>query len=94
MRSSIMPVNRKFNMAELLAACKRYITKTHRKVFFEHVLKGINEREKGAHTWPAAPATSISCVPIAICQNMGRDIAAACGRLRPDTQPKARLAVR
>ncbi|MDP9025764.1 MAG: 23S rRNA (adenine(2503)-C(2))-methyltransferase RlmN [Candidatus Eremiobacteraeota bacterium] len=32
-RSSMMPVNRKFNTQELMAACARYVEKTHRKVF-------------------------------------------------------------
>jgi 23S rRNA (adenine2503-C2)-methyltransferase len=48
-RSAIMPVNRKFSMDELLAACDRYIEKTNRKVFFEYVmLRGVNDSTEHA----------------------------------------------
>ncbi|HVA33173.1 MAG TPA: 23S rRNA (adenine(2503)-C(2))-methyltransferase RlmN [Candidatus Baltobacteraceae bacterium] len=43
-RSKIMPVNRKFSLDELMAACERYVAKTNRKVFFEYVmLRGVND---------------------------------------------------
>ncbi|MBD5653617.1 MAG: 23S rRNA (adenine(2503)-C(2))-methyltransferase RlmN, partial [Candidatus Eremiobacteraeota bacterium] len=37
-RSKIMPVNRKFPVAELMRACDDYAVKTRRKVFFEYVM--------------------------------------------------------
>lgn len=122
-RSAIMPVNRKFSMDELLAACDRYIEKTNRKVFFEYVmLRGVNDsaehaaelarRMKGhlyhvnlipynttpdgpfAGTendkiWAFAAVLDAAGIPTTVRQNMGRDIAAACGQLRAETQPKA-----
>jgi len=122
-RSRIMPVNRKFSMDELLAACDRYIEKTNRKVFFEYVmLRGINDSEEDArelarrmkghlyhvnlipyNTTPDAPFAGTeneqiwkfagildqAGIPTTVRQNMGRDIAAACGQLRAETQPKA-----
>ncbi len=122
-RSAIMPVNRKFSMDDLFAACDRYIQKTHRKVFFEYVmLRGINDshedarelarRMKGrlyhvnlipynttpdapfagtAHEqiWEFAGILDAAGIPTTVRQNMGRDIAAACGQLRSETQPKA-----
>jgi 23S rRNA (adenine2503-C2)-methyltransferase len=122
-RNNIMPVNRRFSMDELLAACDRYIEKTNRKVFFEYVmLRGINDSEDDArelarrmkghlyhvnlipyNTTPDAPFAGSendqiwkfagvldeAGVPTTVRQNMGRDIAAACGQLRADTQPKA-----
>jgi 23S rRNA (adenine2503-C2)-methyltransferase len=122
-RSGIMPVNRKFSMDELLAACDRYIEKTRRKVFFEYVmLRGINDGEEHArelarrmkghlyhvnlipyNTTPDAPFQGTEEAAIwkfaaildearistTVRQNMGRDIAAACGQLRAQTQPKA-----
>jgi 23S rRNA (adenine2503-C2)-methyltransferase len=121
-RSAIMPVNRKFSMDELLAACDRYIEKTNRKVFFEYVmLRGVNDstehaaelarRMKGhlyhvnlipynttpdgpfAGTenddiWKFAAVLDAAGIPTTVRQNMGRDIAAACGQLRSETQPK------
>jgi 23S rRNA (adenine2503-C2)-methyltransferase len=43
-RSRIMPVNRRFPIAEVMAACERYVSKTNRKVFFEYVmLEGVND---------------------------------------------------
>ena len=48
-RSAIMPVNKKWPVAELMAACERYIEKTNRKVFFEYVmLDGVNDRPQDA----------------------------------------------
>jgi 23S rRNA (adenine2503-C2)-methyltransferase len=121
-RSAIMPVNRKFSMDELLAACDRYIGKTNRKVFFEYVmLRGVNDsvehaaelarRMKGHlyhvnlipynttpdgafsgtendDIWKFAAVLDAAGIPTTVRQNMGRDIAAACGQLRSDTQPK------
>lgn len=122
-RSAIMPVNRRFSMDELLAACDRYIEKTHRKVFFEYVmLQGVNDsaqhaaelarRMKGHlyhvnlipynttpdgpfagtendYIWAFAAVLDEAGIPTTVRQNMGRDIAAACGQLRSETQPKA-----
>lgn len=43
-RSSIMPVNRPYPLAKLMAAVDTYTEKTNRKVFFEYLLlKGIND---------------------------------------------------
>ena len=46
LRSQLMPVNRRFDVASLMAACERYVTKTRRKLFFEYVmLAGVNDDE-------------------------------------------------
>jgi 23S rRNA (adenine2503-C2)-methyltransferase len=43
-RSSIMPINKKYPLKKLLPAVSKYMEKTGRKVFFEYILfKGINE---------------------------------------------------
>ena len=48
-RSEIMPVNRKYNISELIEACKYYIEKTGRRVTFEYaVIDGVNSDEKSA----------------------------------------------
>ena len=127
-RSSIMPVNRKFALGELMDACERYVQKTKRKVFFEYVmLAGVNDSPDAArelatsmrghlyhvnlipyNTTPDAPFAGTSDtkiwefagilneagVPVTVRRNMGRDIAAACGQLRAQTQPKVRVSVR
>jgi 23S rRNA (adenine2503-C2)-methyltransferase len=122
-RNAIMPVNKKFDTAELMAACERYVAKTNRKVFFEYVmLEGINDtpecaqelaelmRGKLYHVnlipynttpdgpfagttderiWAFAAILDAANVPTTVRYNMGRDISAACGQLRAETQPKA-----
>ena len=43
LRSKIMPVNRKYPLAELIKCCRQYIEKTNRQVTFEYILvKGMN----------------------------------------------------
>ncbi len=127
LRSSFMPVNRRFPIAELMAACERYAEKTRRKVFFEYVmLAGVNDSPDSARElaalmrghlyhvnlipynstpdapfaattdsriWQFAKILDEAGVPVTVRQNMGRDIAAACGQLQVETQPKAHHAV-
>jgi 23S rRNA (adenine2503-C2)-methyltransferase len=124
-RSGIMPVNRKFSLAELMDACERYVAKTNRKVFFEYVmLEDVNDSESAArelaglmrgrlyhvnlipyNATPDGPfagtndarirsfanVLTAAGVPTTVRHNMGRDIAAACGQLRAETQPKANI---
>lgn len=48
-RSSIMPVNKKYGIEELLAACHRYYEVTGRRISFEYTLiSGKNDTEEGA----------------------------------------------
>ena len=48
-RSSLMPVNKRYPLEELIDVCKRYTKKTSRRVTFEYTLvKGINDSEKDA----------------------------------------------
>jgi 23S rRNA (adenine2503-C2)-methyltransferase len=125
-RSRIMPVNKKWPVAELMAAVERYIAKTNRKVFFEYVmLDGVNDRPQDAQAlarlmrgplhhvniipYNATPDTALGAsgderiraftaileargVLCTVRTPMGRDIAAACGQLRAETQPGAKIA--
>jgi 23S rRNA (adenine2503-C2)-methyltransferase len=44
LRSQLMPVNDRYPLAEVLAACVRYLAKRRRKVFVEYVmLDGVND---------------------------------------------------
>jgi 23S rRNA (adenine2503-C2)-methyltransferase len=123
-RSSIMPVNGKWPIGELMAACRRYIAKTNRKIFFEYVmLDGVNDRPPDAVALAAlmrGPLYHVNIIPYnstpdaklgptgderirafaaileakgvacTVRTPMGRDIAAACGQLRAETQPRAK----
>lgn len=123
LRSSFMPVNRRFPLEALMSACARYVEKTRRKVFFEYVmLAGVNDDDVCARQlvdlmrgrlyhvnlipynptpdgpfaatpkdriWAFAAILDKAGVPVTVRRNMGRDIAAACGQLRAETQPKA-----
>lgn len=125
LRSRMMPVNRRFPIPELMAACERYVAKTNRKVFFEYVmLEDVNDDAESARAltelmqghlyhvnlipynstpdapyaatserriWEFAAILDAAGVPVTVRQNMGRDIAAACGQLRAETQPKAHM---
>lgn len=44
LRSSLLPVNRKFPLDDLLAACQEYVEKTNRRITFEWALiRGLND---------------------------------------------------
>ena len=48
-RSEIMPVNRAYNLQELIKACRYYITKTGRRITFEYaVIDKVNSSDKDA----------------------------------------------
>lgn len=48
-RSSMMPVNRKWGVDELLAACREYTDKTHRRISFEYAMvSGTNDSDECA----------------------------------------------
>lgn len=46
-RSYLMPVNNQYPLSVLIDACKQYVNKTHRKLFFEYlVIPGFNDGEE------------------------------------------------
>ena len=48
-RSRLMPVNRKYPLAGLMAACRKYVEMTGRRLTFEYILlSGINDSEEKA----------------------------------------------
>lgn len=48
-RSEIMPVNNRYNIAELMSACRKYIDKTGRRISFEYaVIKDVNDKKADA----------------------------------------------
>lgn len=49
LRSSMLPVNRKYNLDQLLRACQSYVSKTNRRISFEWALiRGVNDTEAQA----------------------------------------------
>ncbi len=48
-RSELMPVNRKWNIAELVEACRRFPLRQGRRITFEYVLlRGVNDTDEDA----------------------------------------------
>ena len=44
LRSELMPINRRYNLAQLLAACRRYPATNQRRITFEYILfAGLND---------------------------------------------------
>ncbi len=70
LRSQTMPVNRKYALQELLAACKDYIDRTHRQVTFEYVLlSGVNDTLQHAQQLaellaPLEQFAHVNCIPV------------------------------
>jgi len=121
LRDKIMPINRKYPLEELMAACREYPGADNaRRITFEYVmLKDVNDSPADAHAlarlvkgipakfnlipfnpWPGAPyecSTPRAMKKFADILNdagysapirtpRGRDILAACGQLRSETQ--------
>lgn len=70
LRSATMPINRKYPLKELLAACEEYIAITHRQVTFEYVLlAGVNDTAEYAHLLgnllaPLKQFAHVNCIPV------------------------------
>lgn len=49
LRDELVPINKKYNITQLLEACKFYIMKTKRRISFEYILiSGVNDSERCA----------------------------------------------
>jgi 23S rRNA (adenine2503-C2)-methyltransferase len=132
LRDEIVPLNRKYNIKELLDACRNYPgVSNSRRITFEYVmLKGVNDSEKDARDLvrllkgiPAKinlipfnpwPGTKYECsdwdtiekfseivfkagYASPVRKPRGRDILAACGQLKSETQKlsaRERMALR
>lgn len=70
LRSRTMPVNRKYPIKDLLAACQDYIAATRRQVTFEYVLlAGVNDtpeyaRLLGELLAPLRQFAHVNCIPV------------------------------
>jgi 23S rRNA (adenine2503-C2)-methyltransferase len=44
LRATLVPINQRYPIADLLAACRRYVAQTHRRISFEYaMMAGIND---------------------------------------------------
>ncbi len=44
LRASLVPINQRYPIAEVIAACRRYVARTHRRISFEYaMMAGIND---------------------------------------------------
>ena len=70
LRGQTMPINRKYPLRELLAACQDYISATRRQVTFEYVLlAGVNDTAEHAHQLgellaPLKQFAHVNCIPV------------------------------
>ncbi|WP_408639528.1 23S rRNA (adenine(2503)-C(2))-methyltransferase RlmN [Neoroseomonas rubea] len=127
LRDEIVPLNRKYPIEELIAACRRYPGASNaRRITFEYVmLRGVNDSEAEArelvrlirgipakvnlipfNPWPGSPyktSTSEAIQRFAQIVNdagyaspirrpRGRDILAACGQLKTESERQRRAA--
>jgi 23S rRNA (adenine2503-C2)-methyltransferase len=66
LRDELVPLNRKYPLAELMAACKRYLQAAPRDfITFEYcMLDGVNDTEEHARAcwrWCTAAASTVPC---------------------------------
>jgi 23S rRNA (adenine2503-C2)-methyltransferase len=129
LRDVLVPINKKWPIAELMAACRDYPGLSNaRRITFEYVmLKGVNDSIADAkalvklidgipakvnlipfNAWPGAPFECSSWdqiekfsdvvaeagYTIPVRRPRGRDILAACGQLKSDTERQRRAAWR
>jgi len=70
LRVSTMPVNRKYPLNDLLAACQDYLAATGRQITFEYVLlAGVNDSTRHAHQLgallePFHQLAHVNCIPV------------------------------
>ena len=70
LRGQTMPINRKYPLEELFAACKDYIAETGRQVTFEYVmLSGVNDTPEHAQQLaelliPLKQFAHVNCIPV------------------------------
>jgi 23S rRNA (adenine2503-C2)-methyltransferase len=127
LRDEIVPLNRKYPIAELIAACRRYPAASNaRRITFEYImLKGVNDTEADArelvrliagipakvnlipfNPWPGSGYETSTHAAIdrfakivmdagfssPVRTPRGRDILAACGQLRTESQRRRNVA--
>ncbi len=50
LRDKLVPINRRYPLAQLMQACRDYVNTTHRRITFEYALMdGVNDSDEQAH---------------------------------------------
>ena len=74
-RSEIMPINRRWDLGELLASCQYYTEKTHRRISYEYALiSGVNDSIKQAEQLAAllkGMLCHVNLIPVNYVQEAG-----------------------
>ena len=66
LRSKIMPINKKYDVDELLAVCRRYAAETSRRISFEYsMLAGVNDSDECARLLAGGGAKTVVCATLA-----------------------------
>lgn len=75
LRSRLLPVNKRFPLAELLAACDYYTAKTHRRISYEYaLLRGVNDSPKQAQALAellAGRLAHVNLIPVNFVEETG-----------------------
>ena len=70
LRTSLLPINKRYPLAKLMAACKRYVETTRRRLSFEWALiEGVNDtpeeaRALGRLLAPLRPLAHVNAIPL------------------------------
>lgn len=50
LRSQLMPINRRYHLADLMKSLDNYVEKTNKRIFYEYVmLRNVNDKDEHAH---------------------------------------------
>lgn len=68
LRSELLPINRKYPLAELMAACREYVSETSRRITFEWALiQGLNDTPEQATAlgeWLSGMNCHVNVIPL------------------------------
>ncbi len=70
LRNELVPINRRYPIADLMDACEDYLDSKHRRVSFEWaMIDGVNDREQDAKElaelcWKLKPSAHVNLIPL------------------------------
>ena len=88
-RKELMPIAYKYELKDVLDACRYYFAQTGRRITFEYSLVPVNPIKERSYIQPDRSAVEAFKnklekyrINVTIRREMGRDIGGACGQLR------------